>query len=197
MRVLCLLVALVPPLSLAGVAGAAPPCQTSAEPANVIPEVVFIPTPDDVVDGMLRLAGVQSEDVVYDLGCGDGRILVRAAKQYGCRAVGCDIDPLRVRSARASARHNGVEKLVTIHQQDLFAVDLRDTTVVMLYLSTKYNARLVPQLDRLRPGSRIVSHLFEIPGIQPDRVVSLKSKVDGRTHNLFLWTTPLKHARGP
>ena len=93
--------------------------------------------------------------------------------------------------------HNGVEKLVTIHQQDLFSVDLRDATVVMLYLSTKYNARLVPQLDRLRPGSRIVSHLFEIPGIKPDRVVTVKSKVDGRIHNMFLWTTPLKHSRGP
>ncbi|MBM4089930.1 MAG: methyltransferase domain-containing protein [Planctomycetes bacterium] len=165
--------------------------QTVGDPPSAIPDVVFIPTPRDVVGEMLRLAGVKEDDVVYDLGCGDGRIVVEAARKYGCRAVGYDIDPLRVEAARERARLAGVEKRVTIHEQDLFTADLHDATVVTLYLSTKYNTQLVPQLKQLRPGARVVSLLFEIPGTKPDQIVRVKSKVDGKIHVLFLWTAPL------
>ena len=159
--------------------------------ARRVPDVMYIPTPHDVVDKMLVLAGVGKDDVVYDLGCGDGRIVVAAAKRFGCRAVGVDIDPLRVEDARRNVNNNRVEHLVTIRQGDLFRVDLGEATVVTLYLSTRYNTRLVPQLDRMKPGSRIVSHLFGIKGLKPDRVIRVASEADQHTHALLLWTTPL------
>jgi precorrin-6B methylase 2 len=155
-----------------------------------IPDVVYIPTPEDVVDRMLRLAAVTKDDVVYDLGCGDGRIVIAAARKYGCRAVGVDIDPLRVKAAKENVRKFGLEKLVTIRQQDLFKVDLSPATVVTLYLSTRYNTRLVPELNKMKPGSRVVSHLFGIEGVTPDKVVTVRSKHDLHEHRLLLWTTP-------
>jgi SAM-dependent methyltransferase len=155
-----------------------------------IPDVVYIPTPDDVVDRMLRLAAVTKDDVVYDLGCGDGRIVIAAARKYGCRTVGVDVDPLRVNAAERNVRKHGVEKLVTIRQQDLFAVDLSQAIVITLYLSTRYNTRLVPELNKTKPGSRVVSHLFGIEGVTPDKVVTVRSKHDRHEHRLLLWTTP-------
>lgn len=160
-----------------------------------IPDVVYIPTPDDVVDRMLRLAAVTKDDIVYDLGCGDGRIVIAAAKTYGCRAVGVDIDPLRVDAAKRNVRKHGLEKLVAIRQQNLFEVDLRQATVVTLYLSTRYNTRLVSELDKMKPGSRAVSHLFGIKGIVPDKTVTMRSKHDRHEHHLFLWNIPLTQAR--
>lgn len=136
---------------------------------------------------MLDLAAVRQNDVVYDLGCGDGRIVVTAAKRFGCHAVGCDIDPLRVRDARDKVAQSGVGNLVRIDQQDLFQVDLSAATVVTLYLSTAYNARLLPQLDKLRPGARIVCHQFVLPGRKPRQVVDVKSSQDGRLHTLCLY----------
>lgn len=156
-----------------------------------VPGVVFIPTPADVVDRMLQLAAVKPSDVVYDLGCGDGRILVAAAQQYGCRAVGVDIDALRVQASRDNVRRGHVEHLVTIRQQDLFHVDLRPADVVFLYLTPRYNVRLLPQLRTLKPGSRIVSHQFELGGIRPDKVAQVPCEQDGHRHTLYLWTTPL------
>ncbi len=155
-----------------------------------IPDVVYIPTPEDVVDRMLRLAAVTKDDVVYDLGCGDGRIVIAAARNYGCRAVGVDVDTLRVKAAERNVRKHGVEKLVTIRQQDLFAVDLSQATVITLYLSTRYNTRLVPELSKMKPGSRVVSHLFGIDGIAPDKVFTMRSKYDQHEHHLLLWRTP-------
>lgn len=160
-----------------------------------IPDVIYIPTPDDIVDRMLRLAAVTKDDVVYDLGCGDGRIVIAAAKTYGCRAVGVDIDPLRADAAKENVRKYGLEKLVTIRQQDLFEVDLREATVVTLYLSTRYNTRLVPELAKMKPGSRVVSHLFGIEGIAPDKVVTVRSKHDRHEHHLFLWNMPLTQSK--
>lgn len=158
--------------------------------ARRIPDVMYIPTPHDVAAEMLKLAKVSDKDLVFDLGCGDGRILVMAAKKHGCRAVGIDVDPLRVQDARLNVKKHRVEHLVTIKQGDLFNVDLRAATVVMLYLSTKYNTKLIPQLSQMKPGSRVVSHQFGMTRVKPDRIVSMKSH-DGHEHTLLLWKVPL------
>jgi SAM-dependent methyltransferase len=130
--------------------------------------------------------------MVYDLGCGDGRILVEAAKKYGCRGAGYDIDPRRVEESKENVKRGHVENLVKIEKQDVFGVDLRQASVVLLYLSPKANVRLFPQLEKLPPGSRIVSHQFEIRGIKPDNVIEVESKEDRHKHTLFLWKTPLE-----
>ena len=159
--------------------------------ARRVPDVMYIPTPHDVVGQMLDLAGVRKNDVVYDLGCGDGRIVVAAAKRFGCRAVGVDVDPLRIEDARRNVKENRLEHLVTIREGDLFQVDLSEATVVTLYLSTRYNTRLIPQLDRMKPGSRVVSHLFGIQGAKPQKLIQVASEADEHKHALLLWTTPL------
>ena len=159
-----------------------------------IPEVLFIPTPHDVVVQMLELAGVREDDLLYDLGCGDGRILVTAVKMFGCHGVGFDIDPRRVKQSRHNLKKNLVEERARVEEKDLFQVDLRPASVITVYLSPKFNARLIPQLNTLRPGSRIVSHQFDMEGIRPEREVHYRSKADGRIHTLYLWTTPLKKA---
>ncbi len=155
-----------------------------------VPDVVYIPTPPDLVDAMLQLAKVTEDDVVFDLGCGDGRIVIAAATRYGCRAFGCDIDPLRIDAARKNARDAGLKHLVQIEQKDLFDVDLKRATVVTLYLSPGYNRRLIPQLRTMAPGSRVVSHQFNIHGLVPEKVVRMKSRHDPHVHVLYLWTTP-------
>lgn len=174
--------------------GGHPPAAAAEKPGEEppIPAVLFIPMPHDVAARMLELADVGKDDVVYDLGCGDGRIVVAAAKQHGCRAKGVDIDPRRVEDSRANVRRSGVEALVTIDKQDLFQVDLSPASVVVLYLSPKYNRQLLPQLDKLRPGARIVSHQFAIPGIEPEKTLRVTSKEDPHEHTLYLWTAPLK-----
>jgi len=156
------------------------------------PDVVFVPTPQDVVDRMVEVAGIKPRERVCDLGCGDGRILVTAAQKHGCVAVGYDIDSECVRLARENAQQNGVGGLVKIEKCDLFTVDLHEADVVMLYLSPELNERLLPQLAKLKPGSRIVSHAFVIPGVPPDRIVTVSSTEDYIDHNVYVWTTPLK-----
>ncbi len=136
---------------------------------------------------MLTLAKVGPRGVVYDLGCGDGRIVIAAAKRHGCRAVGCDIDPRRVQEALADVRKSKLEGLVEIRQADLFRVDLSPASVIMLYLTPGYNARLIPQLEQTEPGARIVSHMFEIEGAVAERVVRVKSSQDDREHRLYLY----------
>jgi ribosomal protein L11 methylase PrmA len=180
--------------------------QTTAEkvqPATRKRDVVFVPTPQAVVDKMLELAEVKKEnDVVYDLGCGDGRIVVTAAKKYGVKAVGFDIDPERVKEARENVKKNHVEHLVTIKQADIFAVDLREASVVTLYLLPGLNVRLMPQLRKLKPGSRIVSHDFGMRGAKPVQVYSMSEDAassdeygyeesDGwHTHTIYKWVVP-------
>lgn len=156
------------------------------------PDVVYVPTPHDVVTKMLQLAAVTKKDVLYDLGCGDGRIVVMAAKKYGCRAAGFDIAPERVRESRENLKKNKVESLATIRQQDVFKLDLSPASVVTLYLLPELNVRLIPQLEKLKPGSRIVSHDFDMEGVKPDKVLHLKSNEDNEEHTIYLWTTPLK-----
>ncbi|MCS7168806.1 MAG: methyltransferase domain-containing protein [Gemmatales bacterium] len=154
------------------------------------PDVIFVPTPQPVVERMLELAKVTKEDVVYDLGCGDGRIVVTAAKKYGCRAVGFDIDPQRVKESLENVRKNGVEDLVKIEQKDIFTLDLSGASVITLYLLTSLNEKLVPQLEKMKPGSRVVSHSFEIPGYEPDKVERVNA--DGFERTIYLYTIPLK-----
>ncbi len=155
-------------------------------------EVPFVPTPPEVVDKMLELAGIKKDDVVYDLGCGDGRIVVAAAKKYGCKAVGFDLDPKRVKEARENVKKNGVEKLVTIEERDLFKVDLKPASVITMYLLPDVNDRLLPQLQMLKAGSRVVSHDFDLTGVKPKQTAQVDSKTDGRTHKVYLWEAPLK-----
>ena len=172
--------------------------ETDANPGRDRPAVIFVEfvtTPQDVVDKMLELARVGPNDVVYDLGCGDGRIVVAAAKNYGCRAVGFELDRLRVREARANAMENGVADRVTIELKDALTVDLRPATVVTLYLGTELNARLVPQLQQLAPGSRIVSHDFGIEGFPAEATVRMTSREDNRDHLIHLWNGPLEAPR--
>ena len=156
------------------------------------PDVIYVPTPNDVVEKMLELANVQKDDLLYDLGCGDGRIVVAAAKRIGCRAVGYDIDPNRVKESLENVARNNVGHLVSIEQKDIFTLDLSKANVITLYLLPSLNVRLIPQLEKLKAGSRIVSHDFRMKGVKPDRIVKLISGEDKAKHKVFLWTTPLK-----
>jgi outer membrane protein assembly factor BamB len=159
------------------------------------PDAVFVPTPQDVVEKMLELAAVKKKDLVYDLGCGDGRIVVTAAKKYGCKAVGYDIDPDCVELSRDNVKKQSVGDLVQIEKADIFTLDLNAADVIALYLLPKLNVKLLPQLEKLKPGSRIVSHQWDIAGVQPDRVVTVESEEDGLKHTLYLWTVPFKKDR--
>jgi SAM-dependent methyltransferase len=154
------------------------------------PDVIYLATPQPLVEKMLELAEVKKDDIVYDLGCGDGRIAVTAAVKYGARSFGWDIDPRRLRESRANAEKNKVQDLVTIELGDIFELDLSKADVVMLYLKPELNFRLIPQLEKLKPGSRIVSHEFAMRGVKPRRVIALPS--DDRDHKLYLWVTPLE-----
>lgn len=162
-----------------------------SRPASVV-FVEYVVTPHDVVTEMLKLAKVRRDDVVYDLGCGDGRILIAAAQKYGCRAVGYDLDHLRVEEARANAKKHRVADRVTVELKDVLDVDLRGATVVTIYLGTELNRKLAPQLQQLAPGSRIVSHNFGIEGFVPDTVIRMTSREDHEEHLIYLWTCPLK-----
>jgi SAM-dependent methyltransferase len=156
------------------------------------PDIFFAPTWEPVVHEMLDLARVTSTDVVYDLGSGDGRIVVLAAQDYGARGVGIELDPKLVASSRQVATAAGLDGKVTFIEGDLFTADISAATVVTLYLSTSMNRDLEPKLRReLRPGTRIVSHQFPIGTWAPEKVV--RSKRDGT--ELFLWTVPPRSDR--
>ena len=147
-----------------------------------IAEVIHLPTPHPVVESMLQLAGVRAGDVVYDLGSGDGRIPIAAARRYGVRAVGIELDAKRVEQARCRAREAGVEHLVEFRQQDIFKADISEATVVTLFLFPHTNAELAPKLRaELRAGARIVSHRFGIGAWPPER------EFEAHGHPLLLW----------
>src|SRR5688500_9476254 len=151
------------------------------------PDVIFVPTPQEVVEDMLRLANVKKGDVLYDLGSGDGRIAITAAKKYGIKATGIDIDPERIREATENARKAGVTDLVQFRQEDLFKANFKDATVVTLYLLPDLNVKLRPKLwNELKPGTRIVSHQFEMGKWKPEK----KLESNGRT--IYFWTVPPK-----
>lgn len=156
-----------------------------AQPASLAP---YSPTPPDVVGRMLKLAGVGPRDVVYDLGCGDGRIVIEAARAFGARGVGIDIDPALIAQAQTNAKAAGVESLTTFRVQDAMTVDVSDATVVTLYLLAASNVKLRPILTKsLRPGARIVAHNYPIGDWTPD-VVDTFTDAAGTTRTLFLWT---------
>jgi SAM-dependent methyltransferase len=156
------------------------------------PDVIFVPTPQNVVDKMLEMAEVKKTDVVYDLGCGDGRIVVTAAKKYGCKAIGFDIDPDRIDESLENVKKNHVEELVRVEHADIFTLDLSSASVVTLYLLPELNVKLIPQLEDLKPGSRIVSHDFRMKGVKPRAFWRLDSEEDGSEHKIYLWTAPLE-----
>jgi SAM-dependent methyltransferase len=158
------------------------------------PDVIYVPTPYEVVDKMLELADIQKADVVYDLGCGDGRIPTMAAKKYGVRAWGFDINPVRVKESLETVEKNNVQQLVTIKKQDIFDLDLSRADVITLYLLPQLNVKLIPQLEKLKPGCRIVSHDFNMEGVKPKREMSF-TPPGGREHRIYLWITPLQKER--
>ncbi|MPZ45546.1 MAG: methyltransferase domain-containing protein [Betaproteobacteria bacterium] len=154
----------------------------AATPART-PDVIFVPTPQQVVDEMLKIANVKKGDVLYDLGSGDGRIVVTAAKRFGVRGAGIDIDPQRIAEANENAKKEGVTHLVTFKNIDLFTADFSDATVITLYLLPRLNVKLRPKLlNELKNGTRIVSHAFDMGEWQPEKHV----KVDGR--DVYFWT---------
>lgn len=156
---------------------------------------ITVPSPPDVVAKMLEVARLKPDDVVYDLGCGDGRIVVAAAERYGCRAIGFDINPRMVREARDKVKARGVEHLARIEQRDIFELDLRKATVITLYLLPEMNDRLVPQLKQMAAGSRVVCHEFPIDRFEHDVMVTVKSTYDGVPRDVYLYTLPLKPKR--
>lgn len=157
------------------------------------PDVIFVPTPQEVVEKMLELAKVEKKDVVYDLGCGDGRIVLTAARKYGCKATGFDVDPERIKECKANfaKEKKDTQDLVTFKQENIFKQDLSGASVITLYLLPDLNVKLVPQLKKLKPGSRIVSHAFDMRGYKPEKKITVKTK-DDREHDVYLWTIPLK-----
>jgi hypothetical protein len=151
------------------------------------PDVIFVATPMDVVDSMLAVARVSKEDRLFDLGSGDGRIVITAAKRFGTRGIGIDIDPQRIQESRRNADTAGVKDLVEFRQADLFETDLRPATVITLYLLPTLNVKLRPKLfAELRPGTRIVSHAFNMGDWEPDRTLY----AGGRT--IYYWVIPAK-----
>jgi len=160
------------------------PSAYAQAPAKKQPDVIYVPTPQPVVDAMLELARVKRGDVVYDLGSGDGRIVITAAKRYGATGVGFEIDPGLVKKARANAADAGVSSQVRFVTQDLFTADLSKATVVTLYLLQSINERLRPKLVRqLKPGTRIVSHVFNMgPEWPPEQTITVERS------RIFLWS---------
>jgi SAM-dependent methyltransferase len=169
-------------------AAPAPSAPASGKPLRD-PDVIYVPTPQNVVDAMLKIANVTAKDVVYDLGSGDGRLVITAAKKYGAKGVGVDIDPERVSEAKANAEKAGVSPLVEFRQQDALTVDVSPATVVTLYLLSSSNMKLRPILTKqLKAGSRIVSHQFSMGDWQPAKNETFTDS-NGATRTLYLWTT--------
>jgi predicted O-methyltransferase YrrM len=153
------------------------------------PDVPYVPTPNEVVAQMLALAKVKGDDVLYDLGSGDGRIVITAAQKFGTRGVGVDINPERIKDANENAQKAGVTDRVKFLQQDLLQTDISEATVITLYLLPDINLKLRPELFRqLKPGTRIVSHDFDMGEWKPERVVQVQGPV--RQHTLYYWVVP-------
>ena len=183
---------MLPRLLLIVLALAAPSAVLAQQSTIADIEVPYVPTPNKIVTEMLKLAGVTKDDVVYDLGCGDGRIVVAAAREFGARGVGVDKNPERIKEANENAQKAGVTDRVKFIEGDLFAADLRDASVVTLYLMTHVNRKLRPKLwKELKPGSRVVSQTFAMGDWKPDKTVETDA------HTIYLWTiTPELAAKG-
>lgn len=162
------------------------------EPKSVADTAIHVPTPAVIVAKMLEVARLNKDDLLYDLGCGDGRIVIAAAKDYGCRAVGFDIDERKVQQSKENVKSHRVEKLVRIEHKDVFLLDLREATVITLYLLPEMNMKLIPQLEKLKDGSRIVCHEFALKDVQHDRMITITTQPDGVPRDIYLYTLPLK-----
>lgn len=175
--------------TVAGCAAGAPSAGAEAPAAPAKLDVIFVATDLEIVNAMLTLANVTRDDLVYDLGCGDGRIVIAAAKEFGARGVGVDLDPRRIREAQANAVRAGVADRVTFRVQDIFDTDIQAATVVTLFLSPELNARLRPKLtSQLEPGSRIVSHRYGIGDWVPEKTRTVM--VSETRNHIFLWRVP-------
>jgi SAM-dependent methyltransferase len=180
LRILCALVLVV---------GARPLAQQKPLRA---PDVPFDPSPHTVVEQMLKLADIRKTDVVYDLGCGDGRIVIAAARQYGARGVGIDIDPQRIKESQQNARTAGVAGRVAFRNEDLFEADIAEATVVTLFLWPEVNLKLRPKLlADLKPGTRVVSYYWDMGEWQPERQIEING------HSIYLWTIPARRPPRP
>lgn len=155
------------------------------------PDAVFVATPVEVVSKMLEAAALQKGELLADLGSGDGRILLAAARQHGARAVGYEIDPRLVENSRQAIQNANLQNLIRVEHADIFEADFSEATVVTTFLYPHLMTRLIPRFNKLKPGSRIISHQFEIPGIKPDRIIEFRSAETGDMHRILLWTTPL------
>jgi precorrin-6B methylase 2 len=185
-----------PPAASASAAPSAVASASTDDPPTRAPDIEYVPTPENVVEKMLEAAKITKDDVLYDLGCGDGRIVVTAAKKFGIKAKGFDIDPVRVAESKENVKKAKVEHLVTIEHKDVFTLDLSPASVVTLYLLPELNVKLIPQLEKLKPGSRIVAHDFDMEGVEYEKAWTVIAK-DHRTpanreHYVYLWKTPLK-----
>lgn len=153
--------------------------------------IPFVPSPQYVVDRMIEVAEIKKGDVLYDMGSGDGRIVIGAAKKYGIRAVGIDLNPELVEKARENAKKEGVSHLVEFRAQDGLTVDISEATVVTLYMFKWFNNALRPKLQKLKPGSRIIAHDFDIDDWKPTRVETVKAPSDGsdyaESRTLYIW----------
>jgi SAM-dependent methyltransferase len=168
--------------------------QTAVAPDRIGLNAPFITSSDPVVDKMIELAELTADDVAYDLGCGDGRIIIAAALKTGCRGVGFDIDPQRVAEARENAKQHGVEHLVEIREQDVFTVDMREADVALFYLLPWMAKKLIPQFQQMKPGSRLISHDFglgDIKAIPPEKSVAVDVPERLDDHYVHRWTVPL------
>lgn len=160
-------------------------------PGSYLERIVpYVPTPQDIVEKMLELANVQPDDVVYDLGSGDGRIVITAAQKFGARAVGVELDPDLYKQSSDRIKELGLEGQAQVLHENMFSVNVHRATVVTLYLLTAVNEKLRPMLEKqLRPGARIVSHDFQVPGWEPEKTIDVLSK-NGISHKLYLYVRP-------
>jgi SAM-dependent methyltransferase len=161
------------------------------------PDVPYVPTTEEAVKAMLKLADVKQSDIVYDLGCGDGRIVIAAAKEYGAHSVGIDINPERITEAKENAKKARVENLVRFEQNDLFEADIHEASVVTLFLLSSVNLKLRPKLLKdLKPGTRIVSNTFDMGDWKPEKELTLDDSADyGLSHKFFLWIVPQRNEK--
>ena len=159
------------------------------------PDVPYVPTTEEAVKAMLKLADVKKTDVVYDLGCGDGRIVIAAAKDFGAHGVGIDINPVRISEAKENARKAGVESLVRFEENDLFQADIHEASVVTIFLLPQINLKLRPKLlTDLKPGTRVVSNTFDMGDWKADKeaIVDTDNQEDSLSHQLYLWVIPAR-----
>jgi len=172
-------------------------CAQNAGKKRRDPDVPYVPTTEPAVQAMLKLADVTKNDVVYDLGCGDGRIVVAAAKLYGARGVGIDINPERIKEANANAKQAGMEKLVRFEENDLFQADIHEATVVTMFLLPAINLKLKPKLLKdLKPGTRLVSNTFDMGDWKAEKETTLDTGSDedisGLSYRFYLWRVPAR-----